>query len=215
MPVAEPDDGDTGGEVEVAAARVVHEPDSVPLDECHRRRRVDREQCGLEQRAHPTTTVEPISVRSPPRAACAAASSFGTIPPSKRPAPTSVLGLLRVDPLEQRVRRGTHRGRRSGREPVGAETDRECGRGLVGIHVERAFGQRSDDRDQTGVERVDNRCGRARQRLADEAELRHAAREETDLVAGERHRARPDRLGHLRVHREEAFAHNLENFGVS
>ena len=59
MLVAEPDDGDAGGEVEVAAADVVGQPHAVAVDERDPRRRIGRQQrarrapcsCGHRRRA--------------------------------------------------------------------------------------------------------------------------------------------------------------------
>ena len=67
--VAEPDDGDARGEVEVRAARVVDEPDAVALDERDARRRIRRQQRVLQRGAHATTAVTPMSAASPFRAA--------------------------------------------------------------------------------------------------------------------------------------------------
>src|SRR6266852_843585 len=90
MFVAERDDRDAGGEVEIAPAEVVGQPDAVAVDERDARRRIRREQCILEHDAHATTAVAPISATRPLRAARAAASTFGTIPPSNEPASTSL-----------------------------------------------------------------------------------------------------------------------------
>ena len=101
VPVAERDDGDAGGEVEVALAVAAGEPDAVAFDEAQPRRRVRRQQCAREQRVHATTAVAPISATSPLRAAFAAASSLGTMPPSKLPWPTSCTARAAGDRLEQ------------------------------------------------------------------------------------------------------------------
>src|SRR5216683_6795699 len=90
MAMAETDDRDPGGEVEVAAARGVGEPHAVAVDELDARRRIGREQRAVEHGLHATTAVMPISAISPFRAALAAARSFGTMPPSKSPSSTSV-----------------------------------------------------------------------------------------------------------------------------
>ena len=78
-------------------------------------------------------------------------------------------------------------------DPLGAEPDRERRGRVVGVHVQRALGERGDDRDPPAGEGVEHRLRRARQRRADAAELGHAGRLQPDLVAGEADRARPDR----------------------
>src|SRR5581483_7688483 len=80
--VAEPDDGDPAREVEVAATIVRDEPAALALDEGDAGARVGRHHGVVRDGGHATTTVCPISARTPSRAALTAACSFGTIPPS-------------------------------------------------------------------------------------------------------------------------------------
>src|SRR5581483_1697090 len=82
VPVAEADDGDPAGEVEVAAAIAGEEPATFAVDEGDVGARVGRHHGAVDDRSHPTTTVCPISARTPTRAALTAACSFGTMPPS-------------------------------------------------------------------------------------------------------------------------------------
>ena len=72
MPVAERDDGDAGGEVEIARGRGRRSSQhAVAVDERDARRRIRREQRVLERDAHATTAVTPISATRP-LARCAA-----------------------------------------------------------------------------------------------------------------------------------------------
>ena len=90
MAVAEPDDRDPGGEVEVAPAVVVDEPGAVALDERDVGARVGRQHGSVEDGVlTASTAVSPISARTPSRAARTAARSFGTIPPSNSPSSSS------------------------------------------------------------------------------------------------------------------------------
>ena len=91
MDVAETDDRDPAGEVEIAAPVGGDEPATLALHE-----RDVGAGVGGEDGRRPgegdrqgTTAVSPISARMPSRAARAAACSFGTIPPAKIPAPIS------------------------------------------------------------------------------------------------------------------------------
>ena len=80
------------------------------------------------------------------------------MPPSNVARADEPLGLVRAD-------RGSHAARRARTpghvgdedEPVGAEPDGERGGGLVAVHVQRPAGERRDDRDAPGGERVDDR----------------------------------------------------------
>ena len=60
-----------------------------PVDERDPARRIRRQQRALQSDAHAVTAVTPISAATPLRTAAAAASSFGTMPPSKVPSSTS------------------------------------------------------------------------------------------------------------------------------
>ena len=95
-------------------------------------------------------------------------------------------------------------------DPLRADAERERGRGLVGVDVQRAARERRDDGDETGVERLEHRRRGGRQRAADEPELGHEHRLEPDLVTRERHRLRPDRRTDRGVHALEALADDLE-----
>src|SRR5581483_1370251 len=87
--VAEADDGDAGGEVEVAGPVRRGQPGAVALDEGDVGAGV-RRQDGVPRRQHQAvTSVRPISARTPVRAATTAACSLGTMPPSNDPASTS------------------------------------------------------------------------------------------------------------------------------
>ena len=91
-----------------------------------------------------------------------------------------------------------------------AEPDRERGRHLVRVHVQRAAGEGRDDGHAALLERGDDLERPRRDRLADEPELGHLLRLEADLVAGERKRVRPDRRAHGGVDFGETLAHDLE-----
>ena len=124
-------------EVEVAAAVGVGQPDALAVDERDRRGRIDGQQRAPGHRAHASTAVTPISATSPPLAACTAASSFGTMPPSKTPSPISASACAaRISesssPLVEHAR---HVGEEE--QPLGAEPDGERRGGLVGVHVQR------------------------------------------------------------------------------
>ena len=84
--------------------------------------------------------------RTPPRAARTAAISFGTMPPSNRPRRAPPPPRRPAARWSARRRRG-RRGRPDEEDALRAESDRERGRGLVGVDVERACGERRDDRD--------------------------------------------------------------------
>ena len=87
--VAERHDGDAGREVEVLTALTVVEAAAEPVDERDAGGGIGREERGARDRAHAVTAVSPISAATPLRAADAAASSFGTMPPSNAPPSTS------------------------------------------------------------------------------------------------------------------------------
>ena len=89
MPVAERHDRDPGGEVEILAAVGIGKARAEPVDEGNPARRIRRQQRVLESDAHAVTAVTPISAATPLRTAAAAASSFGTMPPSNVPSSTS------------------------------------------------------------------------------------------------------------------------------
>ncbi len=137
--VAERDDRDPGEQVEVPLAVGVGQPDAVAGDEGDVVPRVRRqERRGREHRRHATTAVAPIDASTPPRAATTAAWSFGTIPPPSAPAAEQALGLGDADRRGDRSaeQQPGHVGDEE--ELVGAEPDRERGRRLVGVHVQRA-----------------------------------------------------------------------------
>ena len=95
VPVAEADDGDAAGEVEEACGRRRRSARSPRPDERDVRARVGRQDGATAMRcAHATTSVIPISARTPSRAASTAARSLGTIPPSKRSSPSSAIGVV-------------------------------------------------------------------------------------------------------------------------
>ena len=89
MPVTQRDDRDPAAEVEVRPTHVVPDAAALTADDRHVGACVRRQDCRLQETvgrgAHAGTSVAPIEARTPPRAACTAAISFGTIPPSKTP----------------------------------------------------------------------------------------------------------------------------------
>ena len=218
MPMAEPDDGDPPDEVEVRTTLVVPDATAVSSDDRHVCARVRRKQClprclqeAVARVAHPGTSVAPIDAWTPPRAARMAAISLGTIPPSKRPswrpASASSAGRTTRDgPVEEHARDIAHED-----DALCPEPERKRRRGLVGVDVERPFGQRRDDRDPPCGQRIDDRRGRRRQRVADESELLDAPGGQPDLVTAEPDRARTDRSAHFRVDCEERLRDDVED----
>ena len=89
--VPEADDGDPGHEVEVLAAGVVPDPAAVAAHDRDIGPRVGRQhrvaqrrrRCDAVTGRHATTSVAPISARTPPRAARTAASSLGRCRPRR------------------------------------------------------------------------------------------------------------------------------------
>ncbi len=112
MAVPERDDGDAGGEVEIAAPVGPGEPDAVALDEADLRLGVRRQQMRLDRDAHATTAVAPMSACRPLRAARDAARSLGTMPPSKVPLADERLGFARRGSSAAGGPRGRRRARR-------------------------------------------------------------------------------------------------------
>ena len=201
--MAEPDDGDSRDEVEVPAARVVADAAAVSLDDGEVGPSVGR-QDGVAQRRgtalectglrHATTSVAPIVASTPPaRRQRAAAVSLGTMPPSKRPAASISSTVVGLEPVDDRVVDEDPGTSRHEHDPVGAQPDRERGRGLVGVDVERPLGEGGDDRDAAGRERLGHRRRRRRLRIADEPERADRRRAQPDLVAHQPDRVRADR----------------------
>jgi hypothetical protein len=95
-------------------------------------------------------------------------------------------------------------------DPLRVESDGERRRRLVGVHVQRAKGERCDDRDPAGSQRVEDGLGAARLGHSDVPELRHAGRAESDLVPGETDRAIPQQPADLAIDIEQRPAHDLE-----
>ena len=89
-----------------------------------------------------------------------------------------------------------------------AEPDRERARGLVGIHVQRPFGDRRDDRDPALAERPLDGRRRNRDRLADEPELRQRAGSQPDLVADELKRRGAECGGKLGPDGDQRLSHD-------
>ena len=91
-------------------------------------------------------------------------------------------------------------------EAVGAQPDRQRCRGVIGVDVERAFGERRDDRHPAVREQLPEavRCGGEGD--TDTAELRDELGFEPELVTEDRHGARPDRVAQLLVLGAHRFA---------
>ena len=96
-------------------------------------------------------------------------------------------------------------------EPLRAEAERERRRRVVGVHVQRADGERCDDRD-LAVRRARRAIAlrAARQRVADPAERRHRHGEQAVAVAEDRDRELADRGAELGVDRGHRLAHDVE-----
>ena len=107
----------------------------------------------LSRERHATTAVAPISARTPQRAAVTAARTFGTIPPSSSPASSSRVGVVRRERAGDGAAESTPGDVGHEQDAVGADPDRERGRRLVGVHVQRPVGERRDDRNPAGGER--------------------------------------------------------------
>src|SRR5439155_470254 len=84
----------------------------------------------------------------------------------------------------------------------------KCDGCLVRVHVQRAAGERRDNRDPPSDERALDRLRPARVGIADEAELRHRYRLDTDLVAHQADRGRADRGAEGGVHLGERITHD-------
>jgi len=91
-----------------------------------------------------------------------------------------------------------------------AEAERERGRGVVGVHVQRADCDGRDDRHEAVRERPEDRRRAARQRVADPAERRHRHGVEAGLVADHRDGDLAEGGAELGVHGDERLAHDLE-----
>jgi len=91
--VAEPDDGDAGDEVEVAAARVVHEPGAVAGDERDVLPRVHGEERGGDDSAHACTAVSPIDAEEAGKLLDAGAFQGGIIPKLRAAITAAQLGV--------------------------------------------------------------------------------------------------------------------------
>ena len=142
VPMAEADDGDAGAEVQVRALGVVpHTAALSPNDrDVSARVRRQHRRAGRERHrvAHAGTSVDPMDARTPPRAACTAAISFGTMPPSNRPSarPASASS---ADSTVASSPSSEHAGDVGDeQDPLGAEAHRERRRSLVRVDVERS-----------------------------------------------------------------------------
>jgi hypothetical protein len=124
------------------------------------------------------------------------------------------LGLVHADRLRQLAAEQQAGDVRDEEEPVGAEPDRQRGRRFVRVDVERADAERRDHGDEAGGQRCLDRRRRARQGRADETELRHPDGLEADLVAVERHGARPDRGTDRLIHHRERAPDDPKSVGA-
>src|SRR5581483_7793368 len=98
-------------------------------------------------------------------------------------------------------------------DPLGGEADGERRGRLVGVDVQRPGRQRRDDGDRAVLERRRDRRRPARQRVADQPELRHLPRAQPDLVPEQRQGARAERGAERGVHRGEGAADDREPLG--
>ena len=169
--VAESDHGDPPAEVEVAAAVLAASqapsPRRTPPGPAVGR----QEPRGAECSGHASPAVRPISTATPPRAARAAArvrhDSAGELSRVDE-----ALCLVRDDCVRD-LALDDHTGHvGEEEEALGAEPDRESGRGLVGVHVHRPVRERGDDGSRLPVSASKkDRPGRRRDGPPDVAEL--------------------------------------------
>ena len=171
--VPEADDGDPGDQVEVALAVVGDQPGPSPSTKVTRagvRRQQRRSRRATLMRPPPSTPIAagtPPGLRSRPRR-----RASGRCRPrgSRRRAARRRLGADRVDDLavEDQAVTSVRKIIRSTPRPTASADGR-----LVGVRVQRPDGDRSDDRDQAGVERRQDLGRAGRDRVAGEAQLRH------------------------------------------
>ena len=138
---------------------------------------------------HATTAVAPIVASTPPRVGDDGGVQLRHDPAAELARGEQALGLRDADGRGDRSAEQQPGDVGDEEEPVGAEPDRERGRRLVGVHVQRPDGERRDDGDEPGRERVLDR----RQATTAAASRRARARGRARLRARSRRRraARP------------------------
>ena len=219
--MAETDNGDPGDEVEVLAARVVPDPAALAAHDrdvgagVGRQHRV-AEHATSSERAHATTSVAPIAARTPPRVGEDGRVELGDDAALEGAVAEHPVGVVDGDVLDHGALHQDAGDVADEHDPLGAEPDRERGRGLVGVDVERSDRARADrerrhDGDAAGRERLLDRRRRRRRRMPDEPERLHLGRLQADLVAEERERGRPDRGADVAVDLGERGAHDLQH----
>ena len=149
-------------------------------------RAIGREERGLRERlAHGVTTVSPISALDAEPGGQHGRVQLRDDPADEVPGVEQPVGLVRTERADDTVVDVDAGDVGQEQDPVGAETDGQRGRRLVGVDVQRAGRERGDDRDQPFL-----------QRGHDRRPARSGSGSPTSPSAGDLHGPEPDLVAH-------------------